>query len=94
MHKNRPCIFDLKQRITVFWNSLFFFLETKKYTGKPKFGKVLNNKARRARTQKILETGGVERIIISTYYKRMTTALTYVPVHLSQNPRQNSTKII
>ena len=28
------------------------FLETKKYTDKPKFGKVLNKKARRARTQK------------------------------------------
>ena len=27
------------------------FLEMKKYTGKPKFGKVLNKKARRALTQ-------------------------------------------
>ena len=30
----------------------FIFLETKKFMGKPKFGKVLNKKARRAHTQK------------------------------------------
>ena len=69
------------------------FLERQKYTGKPTFGKVLIKKAWRARTQKILETGGVERIIFSMYYKKMAV-LTYVPVHVSQNPRQNSTKII
>ena len=43
------------------------FLETKKYTGKPKFGEVLNKKAWRARTQKILEAGGIEHFVSSTY---------------------------
>ena len=66
------------------------FLETKKYTGKPKFGKVFNKKARNALTQKILETRAIERIIFSIcnrrpvlqrctvlYYEKMV--LTYVP---------------
>ena len=34
----------------------------------------------------------IECIVFSTYYKRMV-ALTYVPVHVLQNPCQNLTKI-
>ena len=61
--------------------------------GKPKFGKVLNKKALRAFTQKNLEKGAVECIIFSTYYERMAS-LMHIPVHVSRNPRQNSTKTI
>ena len=35
----------------------------------------------------------IERIVFSLYYKRMA-AMMHVLVHVLQNPRQNSTKII
>ena len=72
MQENTPCLFDLIQIITVKIVTLFF-LERQKYTGKPKFGKLLIKKAWRAwRTKKDLfffQTESVERIIFSTYVR-------------------------
>ena len=59
--------------ITVLWHPFcgFVFVETKKYMGKPKLGKLLNKKAlwvRTTTTIKILEMGSVERIIVFSTY--------------------------
>ena len=92
MHENKPYKFDLIQTITVKIMTLFF-QKGKNTRASQNLAKFSIKRLDRRSHKKILETRAIERIIFSTYQERMA-ALQYVPVHVSQNPRQSLTKII